>query len=83
MHTNPGSDLDPDDERIAQEIEKLQHAVLTFRHFLSQLSPCRRSTFSDSLPWSDEGSDLWIDFTAWVQTTLAELRDPHRQHQLK
>lgn len=64
------------DERIAQEIELLYRSVVHFRSFLGELTPRQRAWLAEGLPWRDEGSEIWIDFEAWVQTTLFSLRDP-------
>ena len=72
---------DPDDDEItAQHLQALHEAVLTFREFLAELTPCRRADLAATLPWVDEGSEIWIDFEAWVQVTLEHLRGPEQQH---
>ena len=65
-----------DDERIAQEIETLYRSVLSFRAFLFELTPEQRDWMASGLPWRDEASEIWIDFEAWVLTTVRSLRDP-------
>lgn len=63
-------------ERIAREIELLYRSALDFRSFLVDLTPDQRDWITAGLPWRDEPSDLWIDFEAWVLTTVRSLRDP-------
>ena len=70
-----------DDERIAHEIETLYRGVLSFRSFLFELTPAQREWMAAGLPWRDEASDIWIDFEAWVLTTVRSLRDPMETQQ--
>lgn len=75
MSTSPGPD-DLGSARIAGEIETLYQAVLDFRGFLYQLPSCQRDALLEGLPWSDGGSEIWIDLQAWVRATRCELGRP-------
>lgn len=82
VDSNPGSDPHVPDACIAHQIDLLYQAVLTFRDFLTQLTPCQRGPVTDALPWSDGGLEIWIDFQAWAQASLAQLRQPTQHQQL-
>ena len=82
MDRRRGSD-DQYTERTAHHIQALHEAVLAFRNFLTELSDCERSELADTMPWTDGGSEIWLDFEAWVHVMLHDLRDPQQRRSLK